>query len=398
MRVLDVSPQVVTPRTGGSSVRTGELLRALSADHEVRQLSLGRWRPEDATLQYRVTPTYLEQAYRNRVATFLSEVAQRAWVHAPLLAGPALMLRPPRRLAEWVAWADVTLVEFPWLYPRVRRLSPRRPVVLASHNVEVEKFASWAESLTRPRLRRAWLAQVARLERRAVTGADLVVAVSEGDRQGFIRRYGADPGRIVVVANGADTERYRPVDPATRAAARRALGLPDRPTVVFAASGAPPNQAALAWLRRLAGRTARFTFLVVGRVASRGAEGPLVAAGPVDDVQPYYQAADLGICPVQFGGGTKIKLLEALAAGLPTVAFAESLAGLAVQPGREILVAETTEEALLAGLTRLVDDPVLAARIGGAGAAFVRAHHAWADLGRALGRRLAALVEARARG
>jgi glycosyltransferase involved in cell wall biosynthesis len=175
--------------------------------------------------------------------------------------------------------------------------------------------------------------------------------------------------------------------------ARRALGLPVRPTVVVSASGGPATWAGLAWVRRLAARTDAFTFLVLGGVAPRGTEGAVVATGPVEDVAPYYRAADLAICPIEFGGGTKIKLLEALAAGLPTVAVPHSVRGLLVEHGRELLVAEPAEERLLAALRRLAAEPQLADRLGEAGARFVRRHHDWGDLGRRLAGHLRDLVE-----
>lgn len=311
---------------------------------------------------------------------------------APILSGLALGLRRPAVLTEWLRWADVTLVEFPWQFGYCRRVHPQGLLVLAGHNVEPDTFASRAVCAPRTRFRGAWLTRIERLERAAVTGADLVVSVSEEDRHALVRRYGVAANRVVVVPNGADTVCYRPTGPEGRAVARRALGLPARPTVVFTASGGPANLAGLTWVRRLAARTSRFTFLVLGGVSPRTTEGPLVASGPVDDLAPYYQAGDLGICPIEFGGGTKIKLLETMAAGLPAVAFPETVRGLGVVPGRDLLVVEKGEEALLAALNQLADDPILARRLGEAGVQFVRAHHDWRDLGRGLGQTLAQLA------
>ena len=214
----------------------------------------------------------------------------------------------------------------------VRRLSPARPdvpVVLATHNVEAAKFAGYAEAAGAPATSRIWLRRIEELERRAVQRADLVLAVSDADRSELIRLYDLDPSRVVEIRNGADTTRYSPAAPATKRAARRALGLPERPTVLFAASDVPPNRAGLAWVERLARRAGHMTFLVTGTVAAPSRNG-IVATGLVEDFGLALAAADYALCPIEFGGGTKIKLLEGLAAGLPTVAFAESLHGLAL--------------------------------------------------------------------
>jgi glycosyltransferase involved in cell wall biosynthesis len=393
VRILDVSPQVVFRQRSGSQVRTANLLAALH--HEVRQFAQGRWADRRTPREACRATSYLQHVYRDPVAALVTELSWRTWVFAPILSGLALRLRPPRLLTEWLRWADVTLVEFPWQFGYCRRVHPRGLLVLAGHNVEPETFASRAMCAPRTRFRAAWLAGIERLERAAVTGADLVVAVSEADRRALVRRYGVPATRVVVVPNGADTVRYRPVAPEVRAAARRDLGLPGRPTVVFTASGGPANLAGLAWVRRLAARTRRFTFLVLGGVSHRATDGSVVATGPVDDLGPYYRAGDLGICPIEFGGGTKIKLLETMSAGLPTVAFPETVRGLKVVPGRELLVAAKSEDALLAALNQLADDANTAREVGQAGARFVRAHHDWRDLGRSLGESLAALAATR---
>jgi glycosyltransferase involved in cell wall biosynthesis len=397
VRILDVSPQVVFRQRSGSQVRTANLLAALHADHEVRQFAQGRWRDRHATAGPRIPSAYVQHVYRDPIAALLTELSWRTWVFAPILSGLALGLRRPPLLAEWLRWADVTLVEFPWQFGHCRRVHPRGLLVLAGHNVEPATFASRATCAPRTRFRAAWLSRIERLERAAVTGADLVVAVSEEDRHGLVRRYGVAPDRIVVVPNGADTVRYQPTAPEARAVARRALGLPERPTVVFTASGGPANLAGLAWVRRRAARTSRFTFLVLGGVSPRATDGPLFASGPADDLAPYYRAGDLGICPIEFGGGTKIKLLETMAAGLPAVAFPETVRGLGVVPGRDLLVAAKNEDVLLGALHQLADDSDMARRVGEAGAQFVRTHHDWRDLGRSLGETLASLARSRTR-
>jgi glycosyltransferase involved in cell wall biosynthesis len=182
----------------------------------------------------------------------------------------------------------------------------------------------------------------------------------------------------VVIPNGADTERYRPVDAEARSAARRSLGLLDRPVVVFAGSAIPPNSRGLEWVQRVAARDDRFTFLVVGKVASRAdADGNLVCTGFVEDFPRHLRAADIALCPIEYGGGTKIKLLEALASGLPVVAFAETVGGLEVRDGEHLLIVPKDVGAVAAALDRLAGDPTLAQRLGAGGRAYVHEHHGW---------------------
>ncbi len=88
-------------------------------------------------------------------------------------------------------------------------------------------------------------------------------------------------------------------------------------------------------------------------------------------------AADFAICPVQYGAGTKIKLFESLAAGLPSVVFGESLYGTSLVDGQHVLVAPKTEHDLAASLERLADDADLAEQIRTEARTFVVEHHDW---------------------
>jgi polysaccharide biosynthesis protein PslH len=101
----------------------------------------------------------------------------------------------------------------------------------------------------------------------------------------------------------------------------------------------------------------------------------------------------VALCPIEHGGGTKIKLLESLAAGLPTIAFAASVDGLAARDGEHLMICEPNERALLAALERLRDEPQLAARIGEAGRALATAHYDWEMLGDVMEAALTRLVE-----
>ena len=361
MRILDVSPRISALRERGSAVRIDGLLNGLGRGHEVRQFA----QTVRSRLGAETAPRgYAELRFSSPLSDIAVELGQRAWTRAPILAGAGLRLTRPRVLKELLDWADVTLVEFPWQVEECRRLSPTGCLVYASHNVEARKFPSWSEAVGRPLSTRAWCRLVERLERKAVTESDLVIAVSEDDRAEFACRYGTDLERIVVIPNGADTTAYGPASDSEKAAAKRTLGLPNRPAVLFAGSDSPHNVAGIRWIERIARRTDRLTFLVAGGIGSWAQKGgTVVAPGFVEDFALCLRAADMSVCPIEHGGGTKIKLLESLSAGLPTVAFAESLHGLEIRDGEHVIVASKTEESLLAALQLLVDDPGIRAHL-----------------------------------
>lgn len=116
------------------------------------------------------------------------------------------------------------------------------------------------------------------------------------------------------------------------------------------------------------GTTVRLT--VVGR-----APGPALAASlraadvdlhtDVASVTPFYAAADAVIAPISFGGGTRVKLLEAMALGRPIVATPFAVGGLSVQHGVHALLGQTAAE-LAAAVQRLARDPALRTRLADA--------------------------------
>jgi glycosyltransferase involved in cell wall biosynthesis len=400
MRILDVSPSPVYPPQRGSAVRTYNLLRHLSARHEVQQFSMPRadrfplWPSlEEANL----TPTYRELRFRHPLAHIAHRFGDRAWFKAPLLSGPALEVTRPVMLTRLLRWAEVVLVEFPWQFDYCRRRSQGR-CVLASHNVESVKFSSWADAAEASLTVGPWVRYIERMEARAASRADLVRAVSAEERECYIERYGVNPERVVEIPNGADTERYAPVEPELKAAAKRRLGLPDRPTVIYAASDIPPNRRGADWVRRLAASTDHLTFLAVGEGAQVGdPPANMIATGLVDDVRPYFDAADIALCPIEHGAGTKIKLLEYMASALPSVAFAPAVAGLAARDGVEVLVAEPSVLGLREATARLADDPTLASRIGRAARKLVLERYDWHQIAHRLDDALETMVDGRPR-
>jgi glycosyltransferase involved in cell wall biosynthesis len=387
VRVLDVSPRVVSLRVGGSQARIANLMARLAERHELRSFAQPRLHELRAGAPG-------EHVNRSVPAALFTELGERTWPSAPILCGAALRLGGTRALRELMCWADVAIVEFPWQFAACARAADGCRVVLATHNVEADKFDSYARAAGARLTRGPWLRYVERVEREAVRRADLVLAVSQADADGLTARYGADPARTVLVPNGADTDALTPAEPERRTAARRSLGLQaDRPVALYAGADVTPNRRGLEWVRALAKRTDRFTFLVVGAVGGRPRrEGNMVVTGWIRDFGVALDAADVSLCPIEFGGGTKVKLIESLAAGLPIVAFAAATKGTVLRDGEELLVVPPSLDGLEAALDRIARDGTLASRLGAAARRHAEEHHDWNAIAARLERALVELV------
>jgi glycosyltransferase involved in cell wall biosynthesis len=403
VRILDVSTNaLVRPGTSGAAVRIEAIMTHLSERHEIRQFSQPRW-SQTRTPGFRrdidITPMYTEHRWTNKVSLALGEWSRRHWIYQHIYAGRVLEFFRPRLLREWLEWCDVCLVEYPWQLGFCRAALPGKPVVYSSHNIEVPTRISNGRAagldVEHDRLTKL----VEKLESRAVADADLILAVSSSDHRGFLERYGADPMRLIEIPNGSDTRRFSPVAPPDRPRLRDRLALPPRPTVLFMSAGPKPaDLAALAWVRRVAARMPETTALVVGGIARPGVDGNVISTGYVDDPVPYLQAADVSLCPVEFGGGTKIKLWDSLATGLPSVVFAETLHGTNLQDGQHVLVSGKSSNQLVAAVRRLLDDRPLADTLSRAGREHVVRHHDWRASARKLETALLGLISPQAKG
>jgi glycosyltransferase involved in cell wall biosynthesis len=400
MRILDVSPNALVRPGGGTAVRVQAIMTHLSERHEIRQFSQPRWsqtRTPDFRKDVDITPTYTEHRWTNNVSLALGEWNRRHWIYTYIYAGRALEIFRPRLLREWLEWCDVCVVEYPWQFGYCRAALSRKPVVYSSHNVEVPTRISIARAAGLDVEDSRWVKLVEKLESRAVADAELVLAVSPSDCRGFVERYGADSSRVIEIPNGSDPTRFTPVTPSDRPALRERLALPPRPTVLFMSAGPKAaDVAALAWVRQAAARMPDTTALVVGGIAAPGVDGNVVSTGFVDDPVPYLQAADVSLCPVEFGGGTKIKLWDSLAAGLPSVVFAETLNGTDLEDGRHVLVSGKGVEDLVAAVRRILDDGRLAANLSTAGREHVVRYYDWRASAEKLEAVLLGLVSQRA--
>jgi glycosyltransferase involved in cell wall biosynthesis len=383
MRILNVTPFRVLPTQVGGAVRIFNLMSRLAESHEVTGFSLVSRRPfmSNVAREFRHRSGYTDIQFSNPLSTALLESTRRCWVNSPVLSGLGLSLANPGVLEDLLYWSDVVVVEYPWQFSYCRNRCPGKPVVYASHNVEVEKFSSFAAALG-GRPRRSWLTAIRLMEANAVRRADLVITVSDSDKRGLERRYDVPPRQVISIPDGADPGKYRQVTDEQRRLAKLELGLPCKPTVIFmGGSSALPNRIGAEWVRKLAALERGFTFVITGASGSNVRRGNLVETGVVPDVAPYLRAADMSVVPIQYGGGVKLKLLESLAAGLPTVAFSESLTGTDVHGREHVLIAEKNAESLLSELRALVKSPELAKGLARSGRRIVKDRHNWDCIG-----------------
>ena len=218
-----------------------------------------------------------------------------------------------------------------------------------------------------------------RYEARVCREADAVVVVSATDAALLLRI--APEARYVVLPNGVDTSAF----------AFRAGPPAEPPELVFTGTmDYRPNVDAMLWFAEAIlplVRRARpdVRCVVVGKapdrrlLAAAEREPGLVVTGAVPDVQPYLARAVVYVVPMRMGSGSRLKVLEALAAGVPLVSTRLGIEGIAVNAEEYALVAERPE-AFAEAVLRLLADSALAGRLAARGRALVEERYDWGRL------------------
>jgi glycosyltransferase involved in cell wall biosynthesis len=267
--------------------------------------------------------------------------------------------------------------------------APRAKVIYDAHNAEhVLQRRALMTDVRHPRRWPAalysWLQvpRLARLEAAVCRSVDEVVCVSRED--GLALQHLVPSLSPLLVPNGIDFDDY----------AHPGL-LPDEmqagadTLVLTGKMDYRPNVDAALWLvneimPRVRAARPRALCLIVGQKPVpevrrlQGRHGAIVT-GAVGDARPYIGHAAVYVAPLRMGGGTRFKLLEAMALGRPVVATTLGAEGFDVAAGRELLLADTAETFARAVVT-LLEDPTRAAGLGTAGRAFVKAGYDWGSL------------------
>jgi len=277
---------------------------------------------------------------------------------------------------------DVVNLEFTFLGSCDLRQAPpseRRPVLIVdSHNIDYDLARQYAGSGGNL-LRRLYAAANWRKLRREELGtygdADGVYLCSKADEQRLLGEIPA--ARTVVIPNAADVDYYqpRPADPA-----------PDGRTVLFFGllSYMPNVDGVIHFVRdiwpHIAAAHPQARCKIVGGSPPQSLTelaGPRIEfTGFVPDLRPHLAEAAAVVVPLRLGGGTRLKIVEAMAMGKAIVSTTLGAEGIEAVPGRDILI-EDRPEAFASAVNRLLAEPALGARIGQSARQLAERRYAW---------------------
>lgn len=399
-RILWLSHFLPWPPKGGLHQRSYYLMRGVGHRHDV-QLIAFRQRAHQADEGRRQEALdALSQFARVREVFDLPEDRKR-WGRVRL-AARSLLPGPPYtvRWGSCPGFAGAVRAAVEDFRPEVVHfdtvsLAPylnlvgETPSVLNHHNVESHMLLRRAHNEPSLARRLYFLQEGRRLEayERRVAGrfgAHLVCAEPDGQRL----RDAVGPVPVRVVPNGVDLKYFRPPPP----------GTPTRPQSLIFVGGLSwyPNASAIRFfVRRVWPELTRVhplaTLTVVGAdpppdlFAFSEKDHRVSFPGFVDDMRPLVHGSSVYVCPIFDGGGTKLKMLDAMAMGRAIVAHPVACEGLRLKDGEQVLMASSPEE-FLACISRLFQDVSLRASLGERGRRHVEEHFSFETIGRDLSR------------
>ena len=384
MRILWLKSELLHPVDKGGKIRTYQMLKQINRVHDVTYLTF---------LDPKDSPESTQRAaeYCQRLALIPRSETQKNGVHfysdLALNLGSKLPYAIQKYRSTEMRQAverelsernhDVVVCDF--LVPSINLARDRRcPAVLFQHNVESMIWRRHYEVQTNKIKKAFFRSQWQKMywyEREACQSFDAVVAVSRDDREQMRNEFGLT--QVYDVPTGVDTEFFR----STRAA-REPFEL------VFTGSmdWMPNEDAIIYFIERIMPRIAdwnpQVTLTVVGRSPGKDlkalaeSNAQIKITGRVDDVRPYIDKASAYIVPMRVGGGTRLKIYEAMAMGKPVISTTVGAEGLPVRDGRELLIADQPEDFAQAVIRALSDLP-FAAKIGEQARALVCEQFGW---------------------
>jgi len=378
LRVLVLDEYFPFPPISGKPIRSWNLLRRLAQRHDITFLCHGHPTEEQRQAAARagmrvesvdgIGPDAGLGLYARLLVNLLSPY--------PYSVSKHYTARFREKLRAVLAAGSFDLVHCEWT-PYARYVSGLAvPTLIATHNIESQIWQRRAESAGNPLARWFFHSQAAkmeRFERRALARATSVTGVSTADAE-QAKAWGA--ARATVVDNGVDLEHFTP----------SGEGNGERAVFVGALDWFPNVDAAQyfadAILPLALRRTPAMKVKIIGRKAPEALRSALAGrpgidfAGEVPDTRPHLAEAGIVIVPLRIGGGSRLKILEALAMGKAVVSTSVGAEGLAVTPGKDILIADQPEEFAQA-MARLAESPELRRELGRNGRELVEQKYGW---------------------
>lgn len=387
MNVLIIDEEIPWPLNTGKKIRTYNLVQRLQKEHAITYLCYGDSEsvlPDCPNVTLITLPSsVLEQ----KGVRFYCALAFNLCSPKPYIVDRHYSHAMAEKAQSLIASSSFDLVHCEWTpyTENIRSLFGRLPAVLSAHNVEAQIWERYFLAETNLfKKGYIWLQwqKLLRYEATAAQQYTTVTTVSVPDREIFVMQYGCK--NVAVVPNGVDEQYFTPQQTQIQPGSMVFTGSMDW----------RPNQDGAKYCIEeifplIKQRIPTATFTVVGRkppqwlisMAER-VEGVTVT-GTVDDVRPYIASSALYVVPLRVGGGSRLKILEAMGMSKTVLSTTVGAEGLDVVDGKQILLRDTPQDFADAACV-VLNDPAGFFKLEKAGRALILESYTWDAIARGM--------------
>lgn len=385
MKILWLKTELLHPIDKGGKIRTYQMLKELKKNNHVTYLTLDDGTAETDALakagEYaHEIVTVPHQTSAKFSAKFYFELANNLASKLPYALQKYVSAEMRETTEKLVNRENFDIVVCDFLTPAVNLpANLNAATLLFQHNVEAmiwRRHSEVAVSAPKKAFMKMQWRRMFEYEKESCKYFDWVAAVSKEDADTMRSEY--DIENVSDIPTGVDTDFFAPGGNIKK----------DEFNLVFTGSmDWLPNEDAIQWfieeiLPLIRQQIPQVSLTVVGRnpfpslIELSKKDSSIVVTGRVPDVRPFMEKASVYVVPIRIGGGTRLKIYEAMAMDLPLVSTTIGAEGLPVVNGEEILLRDTPQE-FTEAVVKLLKDKDLAKQIGGRAAQTVREKFGW---------------------